>query len=137
MLLEFRPLATLLAVIFSPALGAQPLMLSGPDEPPLQLLEAVTVSANPLKLERDAVAAPLDTLDGAALIFRREATLGDTLNGMSGVHADTFGGGASRPVIRGQSAPRIKILSDGSELMDASGVPPDNVITSEPMLARP
>src|SRR3546814_10484437 len=65
-----------------------------------------------------------------------EATLGDTLNGMLGVHADTFGAGASRPVIRGQTAPRVKVLSDGSELMDASGVSPDHAITSEPMLAR-
>src|SRR3546814_9781338 len=55
---------------------------------------------------------------------------------MLGVHADTFGAGASRPVIRGQTAPRVKVLSDGSELMDASGVSPDHAITSEPMLAR-
>src|SRR3546814_4298253 len=82
------------------------------------------------------MAIPVETLDGASLVLKREATLGDTLNGMLGVHADTFGAGASRPVIRGQTAPRVKVLSDGSELMDASGVSPDHAITSEPMLAR-
>src|SRR5690606_18076606 len=85
---------------------------------------------------RDAMSMPVDVLDGANLVLKREATLGDTLNGLPGVHADTFGAGASRPVIRGQTAPRVKVLSDGSELMDASGVSPDHAITSEPMLAR-
>ena len=64
------------------------------------------------------------------------ASLGDTLDGLPGVHSDTFGGGASRPVIRGQTAPRVKALSDGSELMDASAISPDHAVTTEPLLAE-
>ncbi|MFW7340753.1 TonB-dependent receptor [Pollutimonas sp. H1-120] len=133
---RFRPLAAGLALIFSPVLAAQPDIPQDDRKAAAQTLDAITISASPLGLTEDTIANPVETLDGASLVLKREATLGDTLNGMLGVHADTFGAGASRPVIRGQSAPRVKILSDGSELMDASGVSPDHAITSEPMLAR-
>src|SRR5690606_29647382 len=63
-------------------------------------------------------------------------TLGELLENEPGVRADTFGGGASRPVIRGQTAPRVKVLSDGSEIVDASGVSPDHVVTADTLLAR-
>ena len=75
-------------------------------------------------------------LEGDALVEKRGGTLGDTLDGLPGVHSDTFGGGASRPVIRGQTAPRVKALSDGSELMDASAISPDHAVTTEPLLAE-
>src|SRR3546814_5691535 len=133
---RFRPVSAGLALLISPVLAAQPsLPQDGRNDTP-PTLDAITVSATPLGLAGDTMATPVETLDGASLVLKREATLGDTLNGMLGVHADTFGAGASRPVIRGQTAPRVKVLSDGSDLMDASGVSPDHAITSEPMLAR-
>ena len=52
------------------------------------------------------------------------------------IHFDNFGGGSSRPVIRGQTAPRIRVLSDGSSLDDASTVSPDHAIATEPLLLR-
>src|SRR3546814_4457647 len=116
---RFRPLAAGLALIFSPVLAAQPDTPQDDRKASAQTLDAITVSASPLGLTENTMAIPVETLDGASLVLKRETTLGDTLNGMLGVHADTFGAGASRPVIRGQSAPRVKILSDGSELMDA------------------
>src|SRR5690606_17634225 len=99
-------------------------------------LDTITITAYPLSASSSGLSVPADVLDGSALVLAREATLGTTLSGLPGVHADTFGAGASRPVIRGQTAPRVKVLSDGSELMDASGVSPDHAITTEPMLAR-
>jgi iron complex outermembrane receptor protein len=50
------------------------------------------------------------------------------------VHLDNFGGGASRPVIRGQTLPRIEVLSDGANVYDASSVSPDHAIATDPML---
>jgi len=50
------------------------------------------------------------------------------------VHLDNFGGGASRPVIRGQSVPRIEILTDGAPLFDASSISPDHAVTTDPLL---
>src|SRR3546814_20598444 len=78
------------------------------------------------------MATPVASLSGEDLVRRREATLGATLNGLPGVHFDHFGAGASRPVIRGQTAPRVKILSDGSEVYDASAISPDHALVTEP-----
>ncbi|GAB1577095.1 TonB-dependent receptor domain-containing protein [Bordetella petrii] len=128
-----QPLALALSLALAPAVQAQQ-QPAAPDAAPT--LAPVIVSASPLGLDADSMALPALVVDGDALIERRQGTLGDTLNGLPGVHSDTFGGGASRPVIRGQTAPRVKVLSDGSELMDASGVSPDHAVTTEPLLAE-
>ena len=99
-------------------------------------LAPITVSANPLGLDLNSTTLPASVLEGDALIEQRAGTLGDTLKNLPGVNSDTFGGGASRPVIRGQTAPRVKVLSDGSEVMDASSISPDHAVTVEPMLAE-
>lgn len=96
----------------------------------------VVVQATPLGHALEEVATPVAQLAGDELVRRRQATLGETLMGLPGVNSDTFGGGASRPVIRGHTAPRVKVLSDSSELMDASAVSPDHAITTEPLLLR-
>ncbi|EQB13422.1 hypothetical protein RLDS_16950 [Sphingobium lactosutens DS20] len=73
-------------------------------------------------------------LAGEELIHRRQGGLGETLAGMPGTHLDNFGGGASRPVIRGQTVPRIEVLSDGANLFDVSSISPDHAITTDPLL---
>ncbi|QYF86970.1 TonB-dependent receptor domain-containing protein [Brevundimonas sp. PAMC22021] len=80
------------------------------------------------------VALPVQVLAGEELVHRRQSTLGETLAGLPGVHMDSFGGGASRPVIRGQTLPRIAILSDGAEVFDASSVSPDHAVATDPLL---
>jgi len=79
-------------------------------------------------------ALPVQVLTGDELAHRRKGGLGETLAGLPGVHLDNFGGGASRPVIRGQTVPRIEILTDGANLFDASSVSPDHAITTDPLL---
>lgn len=80
------------------------------------------------------VALPVTVLSGDALAHRRQGGLGETLAGLPGIHLDNFGGGASRPVIRGQTLPRIEILSDGANVFDASSVSPDHAIATDPLL---
>ncbi|AZY47826.1 TonB-dependent receptor domain-containing protein [Bordetella avium] len=104
-------------------------------EPEAVTLTPITISADPLGQNQNSTASPVTVLDGQALVERRQGTLGDTLNGLPGVHSDTFGAGASRPVIRGQTSPRVSVLSDGSSLLDASAISPDHAITIEPLLA--
>ena len=77
-----------------------------------------------------------DRLEDQSLFRQSAATLGDTLDGLPGVHADTYGGGSGRPVIRGQTAPRVSVLSDGAQLFDMSTISPDHATTVEPMLSR-
>ena len=99
-------------------------------------VDDVIVTADPLNRSGDQVVSSVAVLSGDNLVHRREATLGDTLNGLPGVSSDTFGGGASRPVIRGQTAPRVKVLSSGSALLDASEVSPDHAVGGETLLLQ-
>src|SRR3546814_11204016 len=64
---------------------------------------------------------PVQVLSGDDLAHRRQGGLGETLAGLPGVPLDTFGGGASRPVIRGQTVPRLAVMRDGANLFVANG----------------
>lgn len=85
-------------------------------------------------LDKESTALPVQVLAGEDLAHRRQGGLGETLAGLPGVHLDNFGGGASRPVIRGQTLPRIEVLTDGANLFDASSISPDHAITTDPLL---
>ena len=101
-----------------------------------QRVETVVVTATALGQSGNDTAMPVTILSGEELVYRRQGTLGETLAGLPGINFDNFGGGSSRPVIRGQTAPRIRVLSDGSSLDDASTVSPDHAISTEPLLLR-
>ena len=99
-------------------------------------LETIVVSASAMKEDAASLAASHSLLAGEELFERSQATLGDTLSTLPGVNSDDFGGGSSRPVIRGQTAPRVAVLSDSALLFDASDVSPDHTVTAEPLLVR-
>jgi len=85
-------------------------------------------------IETQTTSLPMQVLAGDELAHRRQGGLGETLAGLPGIHLDNFGGGASRPVIRGQTLPRIEVLTDGANLFDASSVSPDHAISTDPLL---
>ncbi len=105
------------------------------DATPAPSLPPVTVSASGLQLGASDMTTPASVLEGDELVQRREATLGETLAGEPGIAASHFGAGASRPIIRGMDGPRVKVLSDGAELHDASTLSPDHAVVAEPLLA--
>ena len=98
-------------------------------------LPPVTVSASGLQLGANEMTTPTAVLEGDELVRRREPTLGETLGSEPGITSSHFGAGASRPIIRGMDGPRVKVLSDGAELHDASTISPDHAVVSEPLLA--
>lgn len=102
--------------------------------PTITLLEPIIIFADPLGRTQNDLTAGVIVLNGKELERRRETTVGQTLDGLPSIGSDTFGGGASRPVIRGQTSPRVKVLSDGARLFDASEVSPDHAIPVETML---
>jgi iron complex outermembrane receptor protein len=116
-------------MLAAPAAQADEAAEAAAERSAARTLAPITVSANPLGLDLNSTTLPASVLEGDALIEQRNGTLGDTLKNLPGVNSDTFGGGASRPVIRGQTAPRVKVLSDGSEVMDASSISPDHAVT--------
>lgn len=99
-------------------------------------LDSVVVSASALSLGPLEMSTPASLLEGDTLVRTREASLGETLAREPGISSTHFGAGASRPIIRGMDGPRVKILSDGAEVMDASTVSPDHAVAAEPMLSN-
>ncbi|WP_207221149.1 TonB-dependent receptor domain-containing protein [Pseudoduganella lutea] len=119
-------LAMLPTVLWAQAMESDPQAVSGG-------IDTVTISAS-RAADAWPVTTPSQTLSGAELVHRRQGGLGETIAGLPGVHLDSFGGGASRPVIRGQTLPRVEILSDGAALFDVSSVSPDHAVTTDPLL---
>ncbi|WP_022698424.1 TonB-dependent receptor plug domain-containing protein [Euryhalocaulis caribicus] len=96
--------------------------------------DTIIVTGHSLSSSGDAAVLPVAVLADEELVHRRRGTLGETLEGLPGVHMDNFGAGASRPVIRGQTLPRIEILTDGANLFDVASVSPDHAIVTDPLL---
>lgn len=133
MFLRPRPLhAALAAVLFgSPAiLHAQAATAN------VTQLAPVVITADALQREQGNLAQTSTVLQDEDLAWHRRGTLGLTLDHLPGINSDSFGNGATRPVIRGQTAPRVKVLSDGADIFDASSVSPDHIVTVDPLLAR-
>ncbi|UVW29454.1 TonB-dependent receptor domain-containing protein [Massilia sp. H6] len=124
-------LAILFAFNAAQAQAVSGRMHADPDSVP-----TVVISASALGLLGDDMITPVTTLAGGELVRVRESTLGETLNNQPGITSSHFGAGASRPVIRGMDGPRVKILSDGAEIQDASTVSPDHAVAFEPVLAE-
>lgn len=100
---------------------------SGPDEP-----AEVIVTAAPYAVSLQTLTTSVNVISRTELDMATPAGLGDVLNGLSGVRSTFFGPGASRPVIRGLSGPRVLILQNGVGLVDASSVSPDHAVASDP-----
>jgi len=100
-----------------------------PQSPLVVNLDALVVTA-PLGLSRSEIVEGTSVLEGEALDRRRAGTVGETLRGLPGVAATGFGPGASRPVIRGQGGPRVRVLDNGLDTFDASTVSPDHAVAA-------
>ncbi|MEL1265088.1 TonB-dependent receptor [Pseudoxanthomonas putridarboris] len=98
-------------------------------------LDAVVVTASPLKGNAESVATPVEVLYGEALDRTKAGTLGETIAKLPGVQTTYFGTGVGRPIIRGQEGPRVQVLSGGIGSMDASTVSADHAVSIEPFLA--
>lgn len=127
-------LATVAALALLPAaaLAQSDAAGTGPVEESSETVESILVEG--ISLGQSRMALPVQVLSGAELAHRRLGTLGETLAGLPGVHLDNYGGGASRPVVRGQTLPRLEVLSNGANLYDVSSVSPDHAVAGDPLL---
>ena len=91
-------------------------------------------SSNLLGVGSDELVVPVSVLNGRELSLRRESTLGETLNGIPGVTATQFGPNASRPVIRGLDAERVRIMQNGVGILDASSLSFDHAVGIDPLI---
>jgi len=107
------------------------------DEPIMNIqTQPVAVTGNPLGAGSDDLVVPVAVLNGRELSLRRESTLGETLNSISGVSSSYFGPNASRPVIRGIDGDRVRIMQNGVGILDASALSPDHAVSVDPLIAE-
>lgn len=96
----------------------------------------VAVTGNPLGVGSDELVTPVSVLNGRELSLRRESTIGETLNGIPGVSANQFGPNASRPVIRGLDGERVRMLQNGTGILDASSLSFDHAVGVDPLIVE-
>lgn len=92
----------------------------------------VVVTAAPYPVSLDSVTTSVNIVSQEQLDRAPPGGLGDVLNGLPGVRSTFFGPGASRPVIRGLSGPRVLVLQNGVGMVDVSSISPDHAVASEP-----
>ena len=96
-------------------------------------LQEVMVEAHPLSSE--GLAQPVVVLEGDALARKRGTTLGQTLGKEPGIQSQSFGVAVGRPVIHGLTGPRVKVLEDRIDTLDASVSSTDHAATVDPFIA--
>jgi len=99
-------------------------------------MEETVVTADPLGRIESHLAAPVSVLDRAALARESMRSIGDTIEGQLGVSSSDFGASIGRPVIRGLSGSRVRVLEDGIGTMDVSTLSPDHGVAVEPLFAE-
>lgn len=99
-------------------------------------LSEVVVTAAPYVVSLDSTTTSVNVVKREALDLAPSAGLGDVLANLPGVRSSFFGPGASRPVIRGLSGPRVQVLTNGIGMIDASGLSPDHQVASDPQEAE-
>ena len=100
-----------------------------------QQLETIKLQAHPLTQSAVDFAVADDVIERKELV-QGATTIGDALAGEPGIYSNQFGAGSSRPVIRGQEGPRVKVLEHASETADVSTLSPDHAVTVDPILAK-
>jgi iron complex outermembrane recepter protein len=114
------------------ALAATPVLAAPGDTD----VSEVVVTAAPYAISLDSATTSVAILDRGELDLAPSGGLGEALAGMVGVRSSFFGPGATRPVIRGLSGPRVLVLSNGMGQVDASALSPDHAVASDPQEAE-
>ena len=117
----------LLSVTFAASANAQT---------PIPFEDEIIVTGSPLARSVDEAIVGVSVLSGEELSRRLSGTIGETLKNEPGVSSTFFGAGASRPIIRGQGADRVRVLTNGIGSIDASSASPDHAVATEPAQAE-
>ncbi|MDP3746153.1 MAG: TonB-dependent receptor [Phenylobacterium sp.] len=123
--------AGILALISGPALADD----AAPPTGARQVSEVVVTGA-PYVVSMDSTTTAVNVIMRDDLDTAASGGLGDVLSGLPGVRSTFFGPGASRPVIRGLSGPRVLVLTNGVGMIDASALSPDHQVATDPQEAE-
>lgn len=128
MLFHKNLLSVAILAVIAPSAFAQ-------DDESTQKLNTIQVTAHPL-VQTAVDYSAADNVIKSDQLAQGGTTIGEALSDQVGVYSNQFGPGASRPVIRGQDAARVKVLANASETMDVSTLSPDHAVTVDPTLAK-
>ncbi len=96
----------------------------------------VVVTASPIAGDPDRFATIVDLVKRDEVLSNGGANLADALRDTPGVAGTGFAAGASRPVIRGMDAQRVKLVENGQSSSDVSDVGPDHGVPIDPLAAQ-
>jgi iron complex outermembrane recepter protein len=106
------------------------------EETPATALDELVVTANRSDQTLFQQVQPATVLKGRDLQLKLQPTLGETLNNEPGVSSTFFGPGASRPIVRGLGEDRVRVLQNGTSVLDVSNVSPDHAVATDPLIIR-
>jgi iron complex outermembrane receptor protein len=120
---------TLAAILSTPAMAQDRSTSNGGDD--LHTGDPIIVTA-PYVRSLD-ILGNVSVLEGDELARDIRGQIGDTLTRQAGVSATSFTPGASRPVLRGFSGERVRVLTDGIGSIDVSNTSADHAVTIDPL----
>jgi iron complex outermembrane receptor protein len=124
------------SILLSGAAVAALVSTSGPSwsQPHAPAVESVVVTATPLGTGNLATIPA--KIDAEQILRQGGSSLADSLANIPGVSSTSFASGASRPIIRGMDASRVRLLEDGTSSSDASDIGPDHGVPLDPLSAQ-
>ena len=96
----------------------------------------VIVTASPLPVRLDELAAPVLRLDRIDIDESGASTLGALLGDEPGVTQSSFAAGASRPIIRGMDNNRVRVQENGIAAGGVSALSEDHGVPIDPLSAE-
>ncbi|MBX7539458.1 TonB-dependent receptor [Qipengyuania sphaerica] len=80
--------------------------------------------------------AGVSVVEAEELDLNMDGQIGEVLTSIPGVTATGFAPGASRPILRGFSGERVKVLVDGIGAIDVSNTSADHAVSIDPLTAE-
>ncbi|MEO1969568.1 MAG: TonB-dependent receptor [Sphingomonadaceae bacterium] len=96
----------------------------------------IIVTATPFHSAIDQTPAIPAKVDSEEIRQAGGASIANALKDVPGISASGFAEGASRPIIRGMDANRVRLLEDGTSISDVSDIGPDHGTPIDPLSAQ-
>ena len=107
-----------------------------PQDAPTVTKSQIVVTASPFGAKIDDTPAIAAKVDRQSILMSGGASIADALANVPGISATGFAAGASRPIIRGMDATRVRLLEDGTSSSDVSDIGPDHGVPIDPLAAQ-
>ncbi len=121
------------AIALATLCGASVVQADAPSDADSKPVDTILVTASPISHNADDIATIVNTVNRQQILQSGGANLADALANEPGVTGTSFASGASRPVIRGFDANRVRILENGIGSFDVSDVGPDHGVPIDPL----